>query len=139
VPFLQPLPWLLTIGLALAGCNQSSIKLYPVRGKVLFKDQPAEGAQIVFQPAGEENAQYRGPRPSGTVGADGAFTLRTEPHGAGAPAGEYIVLATWYPPNRDDFNVKNRLPAKYADPGKPLLKATVKQGKNELEPFRLTP
>ena len=128
-------------GLALAGCNKPSAKLYPVRGQVFFKDQPAEGAKVVFLPAGDENAQYRGARPAATVSADGSFELRTDPHGVGAPAGDYAVLITWFPPRDENpnSNPKNKVPNKYSDPGKPLLKANVKESENTLEPFKLTP
>ena len=130
------------VGLLLAGCgNRSAVKLHPVRGQVFFKDQPAEGAKVVFLPAGEENAAYRGARPSATVSADGSFEMFTEPHGIGAPAGEYAVLITWFPPRDENPNAnpKNKLPNKYGDQAKPLLKATVKEGENTLEPFKLTP
>ena len=132
---------LVVVGLALAGCNKSSAKLYPVRGQVFFKDQPAEGAKVVFLPAGDENAQYRGARPAATVFADGSFEMRTEPYGAGAPPGDYVVLITWFPPRDENPNAnpKNKLPNKYGDPGNPQLKRSVKEGENKLEPFRLTP
>ena len=126
-------------GVVLCGCKESSLKLYPVRGQVFFKDQPADGAKVVFLPAGEENAQFRGARPAATVSADGSFELQTEPHGAGAPAGDYLVLITWFPPRDENPNAnpKNKLPNKYGDPSSPLLKATVKEGENQLEPFKL--
>jgi len=127
--------------MTLGGCTESSITLYPVKGRVLFKDQPAEGAQVVLLPAGDENAQFRGARPAATVSADGSFELQTDLHGVGAPVGEYAVLSTWFPPRDENpnSNPKNKLPNKYSDPGKPLLKATVKEGENTLEPFKLTP
>jgi len=125
----------------LGGCEESTLKLYPVRGQVFFKDQPAEGAKVVFLPAGEENAQYRGARPAATVSANGSFEMQTEPYGAGAPVGDYVVLITWFPPRDENPNAnpKNKLPNKYGDPSNPLLKATVKEGENTLEPFKLTP
>jgi hypothetical protein len=124
----------------LGGCEKSTLKLHPVRGQVLFKDQPTEGATLVLLPAGDENAQYRGPTPYATVAADGSFEVYTDPHGTGAPAGEYGVMITWFTPRDDNnFNPKNRLPMKYANQEKPLLKVTVKEGKNDLEPFRLAP
>lgn len=128
----------LVLLLVIAGCPRSSVKLYPVRGKVYFRGQPAAGAQVVFQPAGQE--AYLGPRPSGIVDEQGTFVLRTEPHGEGAPPGEYHVLISWYPPDaREQANPRNRLPAKYCDPTQPLLKATVKAEATELPPFQLTP
>jgi len=136
--------WILTFvsaGLVLGGCDKSSLKLYPVRGQLFFKDQPAEGAKVVFLPAGDENAQFRGARPAATVAANGSFEMQTEPHGAGAPVGDYVVLITWFPPRDENPNAnpKNKLPNKYGDPSNPLLKATVKEGENTLEPFKLTP
>ncbi len=132
---------LVLAGVALGGCKKSAVKLYPVRGQVFFKDQPAEGAQIAFLPTGEENAQFRGARPSAMVNADGSFEIQTYPHGAGAPAGEYAVLITWFPPRDENpnANAKNKLPIKYGDPSNPVLKATVKEGENKLDPFKLTP
>jgi hypothetical protein len=119
----------------LASCG-SSVKLYPVRGKVFYDGQPAEGATVVFHRKG---GPADSPKPSGTVGADGSFALSTHPHGDGAPAGDYEVIITWYPPNsRGAENPKNKLPARYTDPAQSGLKATVRDGPTELEPFQLT-
>jgi hypothetical protein len=118
-----------------AGCNRSSIKLYPVKGKVTYKDQPTEGASIVFQPV--EGVTPERPMAYGDVKADGTFQLRTE-HGEGATAGDYQVLIMWYgSASGEVLDAKSKLPAKYADPENPLLKATVKSEPNELEPFAL--
>jgi hypothetical protein len=131
----------LLIALACSGCSKSSLKLYPVRGQVFYKNEPAAGAQVVFQPQGEpgsDEAKAQQPMAYGTVEADGSFTLRSEPHGAGAAPGKYNVLITWYAVDpRDPEKRINKLPAKYADQEKPALVATVKEEKNELEPFRL--
>jgi hypothetical protein len=122
--------------LLLPACGGGGPKLHPVRGKVLYLEQPAEGAIVVFQPA---NSGPDSPMPAGTVGADGTFTLRTHPQGEGAPAGDYVVLVTWLPPNaRELENPKNKLPPKYSSQTNSPLRATVKPGTNELEPFRLT-
>jgi hypothetical protein len=141
--FKGSLRLVLILAIAMLGgaCKKSSAKLFPVKGKVLFKDQPAEGAKVVFSPTGEENAQFRGDRPSATVTADGSFEMRTDPHGVGAPPGEYAVLITWFPPRDENPNAnpKNKLPAKYSDPTKPPLKATVKEGENDLGTLALTP
>ena len=121
----------------LASCGSGRVKLYPVRGQVFFQGNPAEGALVVFQPA--DAADPNAPKPSGTASPDGSFTLSTYPHGEGAPAGEYVVLVTWYPPDaREQENAINKLPDRYADPTAALLKATVEEAPNELQPFRLT-
>lgn len=114
----------------------SGPKLYPVKGRVFYQDQPAEGAAVVFHPKGGEAGAAKA---SGTVGADGSFTLSTHPHGEGAPPGEYVVLVSWYPPDaRTAENARNKLPDRYADPTRSPLTATVGAGPTELEPFRLT-
>lgn len=122
---------------ALIGCGSSEgPKLSPVRGKVFYGDKPAEGAVVVFQPKSKDTQNTTAP--TGTVQADGSFTLRTYPHGEGAPPGEYTVLVTWYPPDaRQKENAKNKLPARYSDPAQTPLTATVKDGATELEPFRI--
>jgi len=117
------------LAFAAGGCGSGSpVKLYPVRGQVLYKDKPTENAQVVFQPPGKATKDH--PMAYGTVEADGSFILRTE-YGDGAPMGDYEVMITWY------GEKGNQLPAKYSDQSNPLFKATVKEGTNELEPFRL--
>lgn len=120
---------------SLCGCGSDGPKLYSVTGKVFVGDKPAEGATVVFHSkSGGQNSLT----PSGTVQADGSFTLRSHPHGEGAPAGEYTVLITWYPPDaREQENPTNKLPAKYASLEQSPLKATVAEEATELEPFRL--
>ncbi len=124
-----------------AGCQKSSIKLYPVRGQVFYKNEPAAGAQIVFQPqaeSGSDEAKAKQPVAYATVEPDGSFSLRSDPHGAGAAPGKYDVLITWYAADpRDPDKHINKLPAKYADQEKPAAVATVKEETNQLEPFRL--
>jgi hypothetical protein len=129
---------LFAIGLTFAACNKSPVKLNPVTGKVLFKDQPAEGAQIVFQPAGE--TEPAPPKAFGTVGSDGSYSLYTDPYGEGAMAGDYHVMITWFAQNpRSPDQTINKLPPKYSDQTAPLLKATVKEGKNDIPPCQLKP
>lgn len=123
-----------SLALLAASCGDGGPKLYPVSGKVLYNGQPAEGATVVLHPA-----DPKAPKPSATAGADGSFTLQTHPHGEGAPAGDYAVVITWYPPNsRGVENPNNKLPDRYADATRSGLKATVKAGPTELEPFQLT-
>jgi hypothetical protein len=119
---------------ALSGCG-SGVKLSAVKGQVFHGDQPAAGATVVFH---LKDGGQGAPTPSGTVRDDGSFTLRTHPHGEGAPPGEYVVLVTWYPPDaRQQENPKNKLPARYANPEQTPFRATVKDGATELEPFKI--
>ncbi|WP_410962276.1 hypothetical protein, partial [Salmonella sp. SAL4355] len=81
-----------------------------------FEGQPAAGATVVLHPVDAATSSSAA-KPSGVVGADGTFTLATHPHGAGAPAGEYAVVVTWYHKGaRQAENSQNKLPASYADP-----------------------
>jgi hypothetical protein len=122
--------------LAATSCGGTGPKLYPVKGSVLYLEKPAVGATVVFQPL---NSGPESPMPSGVVGEDGTFTLKTHSHGAGAPAGEYVVLVTLFPPNaREMRNPTSLLPARYGSPTDSPLRATVSPGNNQLEPFRLT-
>ena len=90
--------------LALGGCKgRSAVTLHPVRGQVFYKDQPADGAQIVFQPP--SGATKEQPIAYGTVAADGSFVLRTE-FGEGAVAGE---IALYQPSNRGTLIVGDAL------------------------------
>jgi hypothetical protein len=78
------------------------------------------------------------PTPTGTVQADGSFTLRTHPLGDGAPPGEYTVVITWYPPNaRELENPRNKLPARYASVVESPLTASIGEGPTELQPFEI--
>jgi hypothetical protein len=123
--------------LCLSGCGSPGPTLHPVSGSCTFDGKPCEGATVVLQRVGGEAGT---PVPSGTVTADGTFTVTTHPHGAGAPPGEYVVLVSWYPADgRSLGNPKNKLPAKYEDPGKtPLPKVTIKPGPNDLGTLALT-
>lgn len=123
-----------------AACN-SKAQLYPVQGKVFFADKPAEGALVVFHPA--DDAQPRALRPSGQVNAQGSFVLGTYAPGDGAPAGEYLVAIVWLGDrkkmNPETGDVPNKLPERYGNPETSQLRASVKSGPTELEPFKLTP
>jgi hypothetical protein len=122
--------------LAATSCGGSGPKLHPVKGSVLFREKPAVGATVVFQPM---NSSSESLMPSGVVEADGTFTLSTPPHGSGAPAGDYVVLVTLFPPNaREMREPASLLPPRYGSPTDSPLRATVSAGTNQLEPFRIT-
>jgi len=137
----------LSLAIAFAGCNNSPVKLYPVQGKVLYKDQPVAGAQVVLRPQ-DENPNFAGeqkekqPLAFGTVGEDGTVVMRSDYQGQalgeGVAPGTYDVLITWYGADAKtpDKSV-NKLPAKYSDQSKPAYTVTVKPEKNVLEPFLL--
>ena len=129
-----------------------SIPVHPVTGTVLVKGQPAADVQVTFHPAnsapkapsqpGESSSPI--PSPSGKTNAEGKFQLHTYFGNDGAPVGEYTVSLSFagsaetrdiMSKNQTTANVK--IPAKYADPKKSGLVATVKEGNNEIAPFEI--
>jgi hypothetical protein len=116
--------------------------LNPVKGKLLYKDQPIGGAVVSFHPTGGGDALAA--RPVGMTKEDGTFSLTTG-QAEGAPAGEYVVTVVWpgeaggkkkvmstAPPETVD-----RLQGAYANRDTSSIKAEVKKGENQLEPFHL--
>jgi hypothetical protein len=133
---------LLALLLAPASCGGGGPRLYPVRGRVLYQGQPANGAIVFFHPLGEsrhDDASAASSRPMGKVGPDGSFELTTAERGKGAPAGRYAVTVVWKSrsPAGDD-DERNLLPQRYMFPTGSQLIAEVKEGPNELPPFLLT-
>ncbi|HVL14005.1 MAG TPA: hypothetical protein VM529_15660 [Gemmata sp.] len=95
--------------------------------------KPAVGAFVLFIPA-LESANSPDPRPRATVGDDGSFRLSTYGTEDGAPAGDYLVTVTWPLDGRDD---EDKLQGRYRDRAKSGLKATVKEGSNDIPAFKL--
>lgn len=132
----------MTIAIACTSCS-SRDTLHPVHGRVRVKGEPAAGATVVFHregPAGQD-------LPTGIVDSEGSFTLTTGGK-PGAPAGNYTVTVVW--PETKKLTGKepitmgaelvdgpDRLRGVYGSPQKSALKAEIKSGKNELDPFEL--
>lgn len=124
-----------------AACGGSGLN--EVQGTVLHQGQPAKGAVVLFHPKDKKpDAQI----PSGTTGDDGKFTLMTGLK-SGAPAGDYNVAVTWPMESTAVPKAKrgstdivipeqpDRLKGRYADPNTSALTATIKSGRNTLNPF----
>src|SRR5262249_15204174 len=124
---------------------QGGKRFYPVRGKVFANGKPAEGVTIILHPLDDP-----GPKPvqpSAVVQADGSFELKSflvdqRVLKDGAPAGQYAVTCTWYPPDLEKYigmeNLPDRLQGKYADSKTSGLRATVSEGPTDLPSFELT-
>jgi hypothetical protein len=137
------LRWLVLISaLSFVSCGGPSKKLNPVEGQVLHKGQPLAEATVYFHPKqGEKNPVSS----TGVTDDQGKFTLQTGNY-EGAPAGDYDVtiiksvrvdggkskVFSTEPPETTDA-----LKGAYADKNKTSLHATVKNGDNKLDPFRL--
>jgi hypothetical protein len=123
-------------GLSLAGCGQVlSPSTYQVDGQVVLANgQPLKGGKITFVPNSSEGTVLPA---SGSIGADGKFSLTTKKDGDGATAGDYRVRIE--PPA--DLVGKNApkpgFPTKYADVDSSGIEVTIRPEPNRLEPFRL--
>jgi hypothetical protein len=132
---LHPLVLLIT----LFGCSNSH-GTASVSGTVLYKNQPIDGATVIFHPQGDS----KDAKPAqGRSGSGGHFTLTTylgpSEQPAGALPGEYKVTVTkidepqgTYDPHKD-APLKNHVPGKYSTPQQSPLAVTVKPGTNRPE------
>jgi hypothetical protein len=130
---LALLTTLLLLG-ACTGSNQPTANrkpVHPVRGQLLVAGKPATGAFVFLVPI-DEPPEPTDPRPRATVADDGSFDMSMYGDKDGAPAGEYTVIVMW-----EGEGGYDKLKGQYNDPAKSKLRVTVKEGKNELPPFRL--
>jgi hypothetical protein len=123
---------------AVLGCGGKSdrIAVHPVRSKVVFSAPEAASAMVVFHPVG--NADPKAPRSFATLEKDGSFELSTFDTRDGAPVGDYAVTLTWELPAKggdDDSGPDLLRNTVYSNPARTPLKATIKPGRNELDPF----
>ena len=123
----------------LSGCGDSN-GLYPVRGRVLYKGEPAVGAAVYFHRKDANPLQEQ--IPQGIVGTDGTFELAGAA-GKGALPGEYVVLIEWKegagktPGRAPGIGAPDRLNGKYLDLKDPSFTAQIKPTSNELPPFEI--
>src|SRR5436309_1736724 len=114
------------IVLSLVSCGDAK-RPYPVSGKVLFREEPAEGAVVTFVPLDANDAKSF--RPSAVVRPDGTFRLSTRGTFDGAPTGSYAVTIIYLSPVKmvDDQNAgPDLLEGRYSDPKTTPLRAEVK-------------
>jgi hypothetical protein len=138
----------LCLGLA-AGCGASDREpVFPARGQVFFGGKPVPHAQVTLHPlvrqpqAGSDNES---PRPHGTAGTDGRFTLTTYQSGDGAPAGEYgVTVECWLTTARAGMGEgnspppTNRLPARYSRITTSGLRVRIEPGDNQIPTIKLS-
>ena len=112
------------IFIVLAGCGKRGPTYVPVTGTVKFSDgsvPKGKIASINFQPvAGTADTKAA----SGSITADGSFTLTTVQPSDGARPGEYVATVTV----KDNYPVGKSLVAeRFTNPGNSPLKATVSE------------
>jgi len=132
--------------LAVTGCAPERPPVYPVKGQLFWKGEPAVGAVVFFQPVLAKEVSGQNPnaeRPMGRVGADGSFEISTFGKKDGAPVGQYRVTLVWTKRKeggRNEDDEENVLPRHFMDParsGLPIVE--VREGVNVLPPFKLAP
>jgi len=112
-----------------AGCGETRLQVFPVKGQLLWEGQPAAGAVVYFHLTTETvDAQNpaKGRRPWGRVAADGTFELTTYVKNDGAPKGRYRVSVYWVKGAGND-EATPLLPESFMNPATSGL-PTVEQG-----------
>lgn len=116
------------------GCGATGPGMAQVNGQVTYQGKPVPKGTVSFVPAapGGRNA-------TGQIDEAGNYRLQTENPGDGALLGDYNVSIS----ARDDVVLdyipkkpippKHLAPAKYEDPAKSGLKATVRSGSNSID------
>lgn len=77
--------------------------------------------------------------PHATSAADGKFEMGTYTDNDGAPAGDYVVLASWTVPNpqNEEASSPDKLGGRYAEASVSKLTAKVESKPTEIPPFNL--
>lgn len=105
------------------GCLKSQPKMAPVSGKLLYRDAPVAFAMVQFDSVNGDDKRMSA---TGTTGQDGAFKLKSYPHGDGIRPGRYKVSVTPYPGS-------STIPELYQDMDTTTLEATIpEQGLDNL-------
>lgn len=125
-----------TIGCAEAKPERTPV--FPAKGTLTLKNQPAHGAIISFHPKNPLPAGV--PSPKANVGKDGSFAVTTYDSGDGAPEGEYVATIIWNKLIKTGDESKigpNVIPPKYSRTNTSGLEITIVSGENSLPPIRL--
>jgi hypothetical protein len=120
-------------------CSGERVRLYPVRGQILYKGRPVDRAVVVFHPLDEQPSGAQ--KPIAYTDADGRFSLTTDRPGDGASAGEYAITVELREKTQtgvEKVHGRNLLPARYSKPESSGLRWRVQEGPNEPPPFNLT-
>jgi hypothetical protein len=132
------------IALGINGCGPERPPVYPVKGQLFWKGQPAAGAVVFFTPVLAKEASGQNPiaeRPMGRVAEDGSFEMSTFGKKDGVPVGQYRVTLLWTKrTGRNESDEVSLLPEELMDPTRSNLPVVeVREGMNVLPPFKLAP
>ncbi len=120
------------------GPTEKQVTVHPVSGKVTFKGEPAEGAQVILHPKGHTLPDRT--VPTARADASGAFKIGSYKAGDGAPPGDYVVTVVWKKVVASEGGAgpgPNVLPKEYASADTSPVQLTVKDGSNEIPPIEL--
>ena len=146
IPKNNLLPFVILGFVACAGCKGPKVDgLVPVRGTVIYKGEPLEGAAVCFTPKEFKTGDRLG---TGKTSAQGKFELRTIGE-LGVLPGEYVVIVikNEVVPRKQSQqansktgrpsppHVKSLIPERYTDPKTSDLHVNV--GSNGLQDWRL--
>jgi hypothetical protein len=125
------------------GCSGGS-SLDPVKGKVLYQNQPLAGALVALHP--ETAASLETQAVTGLTKEDGTFSLSTG-QSEGAAPGKYVVTVVCMVPEGGEAKpgammqgmpeTVDRFKGKYANRESSQIKVEIKAGQSELEPIKL--
>jgi hypothetical protein len=126
-----------------AGCGDpdavpTSLKTYPVKGKVVLADGKPLSSGVVVLASPEKGMEFEG-----RVQPDGTFQVKSS-YGDGAPEGAYKIRIQADTSKPGDGKSKGRrsganlpYPPRYGDEATSGLTAVVKPSDNDLEPITL--
>jgi 5-hydroxyisourate hydrolase-like protein (transthyretin family) len=116
------------------GVPVKKVPTHPVGGTVTADGKPADGVTVTFYRLNPDTEKYY-PVADGLTDAAGRFKLTTYVKSDGCPAGEYAVTVVRTGKGYYDGEIpeKSLLPEKYAAAATTPLKATVKDGTNEID------
>jgi hypothetical protein len=142
---------LLTAG-SIMGCGSSAevtrVDVVPVSGKVLYRGQPAAGAEVTLH-ATDGAPQLAPLHPHGVVQPDGSFQLSTYELNDGAPEGSFALTVHWpdesyqprTPEEKENFLMgglkPDKLRGRFTNPQTSDLHVTIDAGQPQLAPLQL--
>jgi hypothetical protein len=114
------------------GVQRKMERTHPVSGKLTLDGKPVAGATVALHRFNKDTEKYV-PVADGRTDDLGRFQVTTYQRFDGAPVGEYVVTATKAArPAGEGEPVKSTLPQQFATPATSSLRATVKEGANEV-------
>jgi len=126
--------------LLLAGCQQGTVPLAPVHGKIRYRGTDLQGGTVVFTP--DAGRGTTGPQAQAEIQSDGTFTLRSGQAFGAVPGWHRVTVAAVYAPavsaGGEHFAVPQSLvPDRYRDPQLSGLVCEVKADQPNVFDFNL--